>query len=126
MKKKLLKKILAGVGITLASVVLVAAIAIGVLWHNEIASVASIKMLVEAHPENRSAPVYFMDVKGDYYYDQFIEEGGDTSDGELIDYIVAKLTSHTCYKYVQNTLSFARDAGDMGKCLNQRFAYIFS
>jgi hypothetical protein len=92
MKKKLLKKILAGVGITLVSVVLVAVIAVGVLWHNEIASVASIKMLVEAHPENKSAPVYIMDVQGDYYFDQFIEEGGATNDGELIDFIVAKLT----------------------------------
>ena len=92
MKKKLLKRIFAGIGITVLSLVLVAGIAVGVLWHNEIASVASIKMLVEAHPENKSAPVYIMDVKGGYYFDEFIEHGGASSDDELIGFIVDNLT----------------------------------
>lgn len=91
MKKKL-KKILIGIGITLASLVVVLAVVIFIIWHNEIASVASIKMLVEAKEENRSAPVYIMDVKGGYYFDDFIAQGGVSDDQELINFIVQNIT----------------------------------
>lgn len=49
-------------------------------------------MLVDANMENKSAPVYTMDVSGDYYFDKFIEEGGASNDGELIQFVVDNIT----------------------------------
>ncbi len=92
MKKNRLKKILIITGTSVLSLILVLGIFIGALWHNEISSAISIKMIVEANEENKSAPVYLMDVKGGYYFDEFIENGGASSDSELIDFIVKNLT----------------------------------
>ena len=92
MKKKKLKKILIGIAVALLSLVVVLAIAIFAIWHNEILSVASIKLLVEAKDENKSAPVYIMDVKGGYYFDDFIAQGGVSDDTELIDFVVGNIT----------------------------------
>ncbi|MBE6653604.1 MAG: linear amide C-N hydrolase [Ruminococcaceae bacterium] len=92
MTKKQMKRILSIVGISLLSLVVLVGIVIGALWHNEIASVVSIRLLVEANAENKSAPVYIMDVKGDYYFDDFIEEGGAATDDQLIQFIVDHIT----------------------------------
>ena len=89
---KNMKKTLKKAGIGLLALVLLLCIAAGILWRNEISSVASIKMLVDAKEENRSAPVYLMDVKGDYYFDKFLEEGGASNDGELIQFVVDNIT----------------------------------
>lgn len=92
MNKKRVKKILIIVGASLLSLALVLGIVIAALWHNEISTVTSIKMLVDANSENKSAPVYIMDVSGDYYFDKFIEEGGASNDGELIQFVVDNIT----------------------------------
>ncbi len=62
------------------------------LWHHEISSVLSIELLVEENKENKSAPVYIMDVSGDYYFDEFLERGGASDDDELIEFIMDNLT----------------------------------
>lgn len=90
--KKLIRKISIVVGVALLALVLVLGVAITALWHNEIATVSSIKMLVDANDENRSAPVYLMDISGDYYFDEFIEQGGASNDGELIQFVVDNIT----------------------------------
>lgn len=90
--KNRVKKILLITGISLLSLILVIGIVITALWHNEISTVASIKMLVDANEENKSAPVYMMDVSGDYYFDKFIEQGGASSDDELIQFILDNIT----------------------------------
>ncbi len=87
-----MKKILIIAGTSLLTLVLILGITVGALWHNEIASLTSMKMLVDANAENKSAPVYIMDVKGDYYFDQFLENGGASNDGELIQFIVDNIT----------------------------------
>lgn len=92
MNKKLIKKILITAGAVLLSLILVIGIAVAAIWHNEISSIASIELLVEAHDENKSAPVYIMDVSGDYYFDKFIEEGGASNDDELIQFVVDNIT----------------------------------
>lgn len=92
MNKKLIKKILIIATASLLSLVLVLGVAVFALWHNEISTLTSIKMIVDAHEDNKSAPVYIMDVSGDYYFDKFIEEGGAASDGELIRFVVDNIT----------------------------------
>ncbi len=92
MNKKLIKKVLIVAGVSILSLVVLIFSAIGILWHNEISTVLSIEMLVDANEKNRSAPVYIMDVKGDYYFDEFIAEGGAANDGELIQFVVDNIT----------------------------------
>ena len=46
------------------------------MWHDEISSVMSIQQIVPAKQDNQSGPVYIMDVQGDYYFDDFLEQGG--------------------------------------------------
>lgn len=86
------KQILLTIGIVLLSLILIAGILVYALWHNEISTVASIEMLIDANKENESAPVYIMDVTGGYYFDEFLEQGGASNDGELIQFIVDNIT----------------------------------
>lgn len=86
------KKALKITGIALLCLVLLFSIVITVLWHNELSTLVSIDMLVEAKEENKSAPVYIMDVNGGYYFDEFIEQGGASNDGELIQFVVDNIT----------------------------------
>ncbi len=90
-KKRILKICIITVSIILA-LVLILGIAIAAIWHNEISTIMSIDMIVKAKEENKSAPVYIMDVDGDYYFEKFIEEGGASSDGELIQFVTDNIT----------------------------------
>ena len=92
MNKKTVKKTLAIIGISLASLVVILAVLIGVIWGKEISTVMSIEMIVEANEENKSAPVYLMDVKGGYYFDEFINQCGASNDDELISFVVDNIT----------------------------------
>ena len=53
------------------------------MWHDEISSVMSIQQIVPAKQDNQSVPVYIMDVQGDYYFDDFLEQGGAENDSQL-------------------------------------------
>lgn len=94
MKKKmaLWKKIVLGIVSTILLLIIVLVITVFAVWHNELTSVSSIKLLQEANEENKSAPVYQMDIKGNYYFDDFIDKGGASNDNELINFIVKKIT----------------------------------
>ena len=89
---KLWKKFVLGT----ATAVLVVALGVGGtvlgLWHDEIKSMATIEKLEDADPENRSGPLYTIDVSGGYYFDKFLEQGGARNDQELIDFLVQNLT----------------------------------
>lgn len=91
-RKSILKRVIFITLGVIFSLIVILGITIAALWHNEIASVASIKMIVSADEDNRSAPVYEMNVSGGYYFDKFIEEGGVSTDQELIDFIVGNIT----------------------------------
>ncbi len=91
MNKKL-KKILIIAGSSVLALVLVLGITVSALWHNEISTVMSIEMLVDKKESNKSAPVYIMDVEGDYYFDKFLEQGGASNDGELIQFVIDNIT----------------------------------
>lgn len=85
------KKIILGILAALVAVVVAAGAGIAVLWHNEISSVMSITKLIDAHEDNKSAPVYLMDVSGGYYFADFVEQGGASNDGELISFVMKNI-----------------------------------
>ncbi len=79
-KKWNIKKILVSLAIIL--VVLIAGTGIGVyaVWHNEIATFMSIEMLRDRNDEHDDGAVYAMHVKGGFYLDDFVAQGGVSSD----------------------------------------------
>ncbi len=85
---KILKRILIGVLIVIA----VIAAAVFALWGNEISTVMSIEKVREANFDHQDGAVYTMNVKGGFYFDEFLEEGGAKSDGELIEFVTTKIT----------------------------------
>ena len=86
------KKIVLGVLAAVLALLLVLAIAIFALWHNELLSMASMKLLRERDDSHMDGAVYIMDVKGGFYLDEFIAQGGASSDAELISFITGNIT----------------------------------
>ncbi len=86
------KKILLGVLAAVLALLLILVIAVFALWHNEIFSLASMKLLRERDDAHLDGAVYIMDVKGGFYLDDFVAQGGASSDSELIDFITGKIT----------------------------------
>ena len=75
-------------------VTLTAALAItaGCVWGNEISTAASFKQLCPRDDAHLDGSVYRMDVKGGFYFDKYIAQGGAKSDKELIDFITKNIT----------------------------------
>lgn len=89
---KLWKRILIGVAAALLAVVLILGVTVYAIWHNEISAIASMKLVRERNDAHLDGSVYTMTVKGDFYLDKFVEQGGVKSDSELIDFITANIT----------------------------------
>lgn len=86
------KKILCwSLSILLALVLALAAIVFFV-WHNELATLSSIQLLRDRNDAHNDGAVYSMKVHGGFYLEDFIEQGGASSDTELIDFITSHLT----------------------------------
>ena len=82
-----MKKGLKIAGITVACVLLLAVVAVGIIWGNELLTLTSIKEIAPSNEEHRDGFVYEITVSGDYYFYQFLAEGGASSDQELISFI---------------------------------------
>lgn len=91
-KLKLWKKILIGVVATVLIVALGLGITVYAVWHNEISTIASMKMIRERNDEHLDGSVYMMNVKGGFYLDDFVAQGGVKSDSELIAFVTEKIT----------------------------------
>ena len=65
---------------------------VGILWHNELATAFSLRKVMGANDAHHDGSVYRMDVSGDYYFDEFLAQGGASSDAELIGFITSKIT----------------------------------
>ena len=76
----------------IALLLVLAAAAIYGVWHNEIGSVASIEMLRDRNDDHLDGAVYAMHVKGGFYLDDFVAQGGVSNDNELIQFITGNIT----------------------------------
>ena len=95
MKNKALspaRKVLRGVLCALLALVLALVIAVFAVWHNELATLASFHKLSDRNDEHRDGSVYQINVSGDYYFDDFLAQGGASSDPELISFITKSIT----------------------------------
>lgn len=86
------KKLLKWIGIAILAVVLVAVVAVFAIWGNELSTLASFTELRQRNDEHLDGSVYYMEVKGDFYLDDFIAQGGVSSDSELIAFITEHIT----------------------------------
>lgn len=75
----------------LAVVVVMLAVVYGV-WRHEIHTALSFRKVIDRNDEHLDGSVYRMNVSGDYYFDDFLAEGGATNDSELISFITGKIT----------------------------------
>lgn len=90
-KPSLKKILLIALGVIVALAVAAGA-AVFALWHNEIFSVASIRQLRARNDEHLDGAVYAMDVRGDFYLDDFVAQGGVSSDSDLIQFVTDHIT----------------------------------
>ena len=85
---KLFKKLL----IIIFSIAIIATASIYAIWHNEIATVASIKTIINQDLSHDDGYTYEMYVSGDYYFEDFLKQGGATNDAELIQFVTDHIT----------------------------------
>lgn len=82
--------------LTVAAVILAIAVAAGtvvcIVWHDEIATLASISQVRARNDAHKDGSVYTMHVKGGFYLDDFVAQGGVKSDSELVSFITGKIT----------------------------------
>lgn len=85
---KLLKRIL----IIFMSVIVLAVAGIYAIWHNEITTLSSITTIIDQDLSHDDGYTYEMTVSGDYYFDEFLEQGGASNDDELIQFVTDNIT----------------------------------
>lgn len=81
--------------IVLAAILLVLVALVGaaaIVWRNEIATMANFRKIADRNDAHQDGAVYRMDVSGDFYFDDFLAQGGASSDSELIDFITNSIT----------------------------------
>lgn len=91
-KKVSIKKVIAIICGVLVAAVAAVGIAVWCLWGNEIRTMLSFQQLVERDDDHKDGSVYQMIVSGDYYFDEYLAQGGASSDTELISFITNSIT----------------------------------
>ena len=86
------KKIVLGIAAAVLALLLGLVAAGFAVWHNEIFSLTSMTLLRERDDAHLDGAVYYMDVKGGFYLDEFVAQGGASSDAELISFITGNIT----------------------------------
>lgn len=85
---KLLKRLL----IIFMSIIILAVAGIYAIWHNEITTLSSITTIIDQDLSHDDGYTYEMTVSGDYYFDEFLEQGGASNDDELIQFVTDNIT----------------------------------
>lgn len=76
----------------LAAAVLILAGGIWAVWHNELATLASLKQIRPRDDSHQDGSVYQMEVHGGFYLEEFLAQGGVKTDSELIAFITSHIT----------------------------------
>ncbi len=87
-----MKKILIRILIVLLALILIAGIAIFAVWHNELSTFFSMKQLCARDDAHKDGSVYEIHVKGGFYLEDYIAQGGSKTDAELIAFITNHIT----------------------------------
>lgn len=79
-------------GLFFALAILGLGLTVMTVWSKEIASLLSIKEIMPEDKSHRDGKVLTMDIKGEYYLDDLLQQGGVNTDNELIDFCTSKIT----------------------------------
>mgnify|MGYP001625316881 FL=1 len=85
-------KVLAIVLAVLVILICALVTAVSVVWGNEISTAVSLTKVRDRDDAHEDGSVYTMTVKGGFYFDEYIEQGGAKSDSELITFITDHIT----------------------------------
>lgn len=91
-KKPLWRRIIKTLFIGIFSLLFTVILLMFILWGNEIMTLLSLKEIRPRNAAHHDGPVYYIDVKGGFYLDELIEQGGISGDGELGDFFISKLS----------------------------------
>ena len=92
MKRNSLSKLLRRIACALAALIIALAVAVFALWHNELTTLASFQKLSDRDEAHRDGAVYQINFSGDYFFDEFLSQGGASNDAELISFITRSIT----------------------------------
>ena len=92
MKRNSISKLLRRIACALAALVITLAVAVFALWHNELTTLASFQKLSDRDEAHRDGAVYQINFSGDYFFDEFLSQGGASNDAELISFITRSIT----------------------------------
>ena len=91
-KVKLWVKIVCIVLAVIVTAVIVLGITFVCVWNDEISTVRSFRHLRGRNDANKEGSVYYMEVEGGFYFDEFLDKGGVSNDTQLIKYITDHIT----------------------------------
>ena len=118
MKRNSLSKRLRRIACALAALVIALAVAVFALWHNELTTLASFQKLSDRDEAHRDGAVYQINFSGDYFFDEFLSQGGASNDAELISFVTRsiipmhiKTSSIACSAFTADTQSGGRVFG---------------
>lgn len=92
MKRNSLSKLLRRIACALVALVIALAVAVFALWHNELTTLASFQKLSDRDEAHRDGAVYQINFSGDYFFDEFLSQGGASNDAELISFVTRSIT----------------------------------
>ena len=97
-----MKRIVKITALVLILLLVAAAAGIFALWHNELASVASFRKIRARNDAHMDGAVYALNVKGGFYLEDFIAQGGVSNDSELISFVVDHITKGLIPVHIDN------------------------
>ena len=97
-----MKRIVKITALVLVLLLVAAAAGILALWHNELASVASFKKIRARNDAHMDGAVYALNVKGGFYLEDFVAQGGVSDDSELISFVVDHITKGLIPVHIDN------------------------
>ena len=92
MKQNRIRKCLRAAALAVVALILVLAGTVFALWHNEFATLGSFRKLSDRDTAHHDGAVYELTVSGDYYFDDFLAQGGASNDSELISFVTKRIT----------------------------------
>ena len=89
---KKVSKIICIILSSILALVLITAVVFTIIFRNEISAISSIKVLKPRVENSLQCGIYEMSFNGDYYFDDYLAQGGAKNDRELLDFIMNKMT----------------------------------
>ena len=86
------KKRMVGVAAGVLALLLAAFGAVWMIWGPELRTLGSFRKILDRNDAHLDGAVYEMTVSGDYYFEDFLAQGGVSTDADLIAFITQNLT----------------------------------